>query len=249
MNSPIKTVELVIKFLATTPGRDKTCRIFQYFLKFLKAYLLNLSTKRNDPALKELSNKVGLVSVNMSTTRKVLRFGRPIGLTYNLFKLLAAFTKKPEEGDNLLKEKDAGYVTFKTAELISSFVYFLTDHLLWAVRVGAMAKPSYYSKVDYTCDMTWLLECIFGITHNLINISITKNALKVKAEKDPSNKDKLTKECATQVLACNVDIARNIVDIPVCIGFLKPGSVSEEAMGLLGTVSSIIGIYQNWPSS
>lgn len=43
-----------------------------------------------------------------------------------------------------------------------------------------------------------------------------------------------------------VDTARNILDIPIAWGFMYEGSVSNDKMGLLGVITSLIGLYQLW---
>lgn len=44
----------------------------------------------------------------------------------------------------------------------------------------------------------------------------------------------------------SVDTVRNLLDIPIAIGFMYEGKVSNETMGLLGTITSLIGCYQVW---
>jgi len=43
-----------------------------------------------------------------------------------------------------------------------------------------------------------------------------------------------------------VDTARNLLDIPVAIGFMYEGKIASDKMGLLGAITSLIGIYQIW---
>lgn len=43
-----------------------------------------------------------------------------------------------------------------------------------------------------------------------------------------------------------MDTVRNVLDIPIAVGFMHEGKVSNETMGLLGTITSLIGIYQLW---
>ena len=43
-----------------------------------------------------------------------------------------------------------------------------------------------------------------------------------------------------------VDSLRNLLDIPIAVGFLYEGSVSGSKMGFLGTITSLIGLYQIW---
>lgn len=41
---------------------------------------------------------------------------------------------------------------------------------------------------------------------------------------------------------------RVVADLVISYSFIKPGSVNGKTVGLLGTLTSLIGIYQLWPS-
>jgi len=41
-------------------------------------------------------------------------------------------------------------------------------------------------------------------------------------------------------------MVRVLCDAPVAYSFVKPGSVDGKIAGLLGALTSIIGIYQMW---
>jgi hypothetical protein len=43
-----------------------------------------------------------------------------------------------------------------------------------------------------------------------------------------------------------IDLVRVVCDTPVAYSFVKPGSVNGKIVGLLGTLTSLIGIYQMW---
>ena len=42
------------------------------------------------------------------------------------------------------------------------------------------------------------------------------------------------------------DVPRSLIDIPIAYGFMYPGAVPNKVMGILGTVTSLIGIAQLW---
>ena len=42
------------------------------------------------------------------------------------------------------------------------------------------------------------------------------------------------------------EVAKDILDIPLAYGFMYPGSVSNKTMGILGTITSVIGLIQLW---
>ena len=43
-----------------------------------------------------------------------------------------------------------------------------------------------------------------------------------------------------------IDTFRVVCDFPVAYSFVNPGTVDGKIVGLLGTLTSLIGIYQNW---
>ena len=43
-----------------------------------------------------------------------------------------------------------------------------------------------------------------------------------------------------------MDSARLILDVPVAYSFLKAGSVDGKVVGICGSITSLIGIYQMW---
>lgn len=43
-----------------------------------------------------------------------------------------------------------------------------------------------------------------------------------------------------------IDVFRNLCDLPVVIGFLDEKIVGVGLNGFFGTITSCIGVYQNW---
>ena len=41
-------------------------------------------------------------------------------------------------------------------------------------------------------------------------------------------------------------MTRVVLDTPVAYSFVKPGSIDGKLVGLLGTATSLLGIYQMW---
>jgi len=104
-----------MKLINTRVGRDKTCRIIQYFLKFIVPILATQGDKYG--TLKEKFEKLGS---NMSLTRKVLRFGSYIPLIQNMTKRLQDYNPR-----------NKGLVFWRTISDLSLVIYFLTDHPLY----------------------------------------------------------------------------------------------------------------------
>lgn len=71
-------------------GRDKSCRVIQYFIKFLVPMLA-----KQGPRYLDLKERLELLGSNMSLTRKVLRFGKPIPLVKGIMDRIKEHEKKP----------------------------------------------------------------------------------------------------------------------------------------------------------
>jgi hypothetical protein len=76
--------------------------------------------------------------------------------------------------------------------------------------------------------MGWFLDCI---------TCIIKNTILFSRDEKPILKN-------TQLL---IDSVRVVCDLVISYSFVKPGSVNGKTVGLLGTLTSLIGIYQLWP--
>jgi len=76
--------------------------------------------------------------------------------------------------------------------------------------------------------MGWFLDCI---------TCIIKNTILFSRDEKPILKN-------TQLL---IDSVRVVCDLIISYSFVKPGSVNGKTVGLLGTLTSLIGVYQLWP--
>lgn len=74
--------------------------------------------------------------------------------------------------------------------------------------------------------MGFFLDCVTNIVKNSILLSNEKDLLANKA--------------------LLIDFLRVLCDFVVSYSFIKPGSVNGKTVGLLGTLTSLIGIYQMW---
>lgn len=124
----MEPVDKFIAMLNSTTGRDKLCRWVQYFSKFAAGLLIN-SMLFGQGKNKALAAKISALSANMSLTRKVLRFGRPI----SVFKDLMA---KLDNGEV------AGFGAFRFLGSLFLGLYFLSDHLVYFQKIGRPLPPT-----------------------------------------------------------------------------------------------------------
>ncbi len=92
----------------------------QYFIKFIVPIIAARGPQHNDT--KERLEKL---QGNMSLTRKVLRFGKPLPLVKAIMDRFKQHQKSPVRN-----------ITLRTISDISLILYFLTDHPLYFQRIG-----------------------------------------------------------------------------------------------------------------
>jgi hypothetical protein len=107
-------------------------------------------------------------------------------------------------------------------------MFFICDHYLWLFRMNLVSNDAIRVQMEFWSSMGWLLDCI---------TCIIKNALLFQSDRKP----------VLQNYPLLIDSLRVICDLVISYSFVKPGSVNGKTVGLLGTLTSIIGIYQLWP--
>lgn len=154
-------------------------------------------------------------------TRKILRFGPSINciktIIVNLQLIASGKYNEPLE-----------LLVMKTLSAFFVGMFFVCDHYLWLFKMGLVTNDSLRAQMEYWSAMGWFLDCI---------TCIIKNAYLFGTDKKPALEN-------TQLI---IDSVRVVCDLVISYSFVKPGSVNGKTVGLLGTLTSLIGIYQLWP--
>jgi len=171
--SKSKALEAFIAFLGTTSGRDKSCRTIQYSARFLKPLLIHLSQKHNQEALLKIADKIEAIGGSMGMTRKVLRFGRPIGIIKNIFVLLRTLRRKDKsDGASTIF-----YTYFKTLAEACLALFFLFDHVLYLSKLKVVENQNLVQRCDYLSNFFWLCECASTIISDCTSIHVLQGKL------------------------------------------------------------------------
>lgn len=107
-------------------------------------------------------------------------------------------------------------------------MFFVCDHYLWLFKMGLVNNDTLRAQMEFWSAMGWFLDCI---------TCIIKNTLLFSKDKKP----------VLQNSELLIDTVRVVCDLVISYSFIKPGSVNGKTVGLLGTLTSLIGIYQLWP--
>lgn len=84
----------------------------------------------------------------------------------------------------------------------------------------------------------WFCECLFSIVKDLLEYAKIKRLVSSEGEKVDR------KELQSDVSYLSLDIIKNIGDCVVALGRLRPDILNQQQIGALGTITSVIGIYQ-----
>ena len=122
----METINAVLKGSAplfdTQGGRDKLCRIIQYFLMF---YIPVLKSRKGNKVAIE---KCEIIQRNCGLTRNVLRFGMEIPI------IIGIMHRFRQRGEKL--------AVVKTLADFCDIVYLLLDHPMYFVKTGFLKNWS-----------------------------------------------------------------------------------------------------------
>eukprot|EP00347_Sterkiella_histriomuscorum_P006108 403354038 len=228
------SLENSLKLINTQLGRDKMCRFIQYFIKFIVPHIAAKGPQNND--IKERLEKLG---GNMSMTRKVLRFGKPIPLIKTIIDRFAEHQKKPVR-----------MFWLRTINDISLILYFLTDHPMYFQKVGLVKmEKDLVNQIDYINNLTWLVNAVLDVVCDLSDFMHMQNEIKVlKKSGDPSNAEVRIqiKQLQANSFIKLLSVIRASADIPVIFHFMGSDKIGSSFAGFLGTISSSVSLYNLW---
>ncbi len=145
----------IIYMLSTRLGRDKTCRVIQYFLMMITPKLQAKGAHYND-----LVQRLTKLRGSMSQTRKVMRFGLEIPLIKGIRERLIQHEKSPVR-----------MIFWKTISDISLILYFFTDHPMYFNQIGLFKyEKNYIENMDYINNVFWLLNSIFDAAISIVDL-------------------------------------------------------------------------------
>ena len=222
----------IIEYNKIAAGRDKLCRVFQYGSKFGWWYC---EVRDIDP---DIVKKLKALESALSTTRKALRFGKS-------FDMLQSSLKAMHISDILYR------FTISFARL-NQALYLLYDHLVWLSRVGLIKDEK--KKYTNTSYRFWLVSLIFNLVRNIYDIY---KIYSTKTERNQSREGSCSRSpkqggFANYVLENKpvfLDTVKNAADLTIPMGNLGYMNIPAGVQGLMGVLSSLIGMATIWNSN
>jgi len=231
-------VQTFLKWLELTTGRDKVYRLVAYFSKYVVQVM-----KDNDLS-PDWRDRLSKGSSAIGQTRKLIRFFRSVEYMQEFLKSLG------------IKDDLERYLALSKS--FSFFIWMVCDHVQWMQKAGylKLAKET-MTKVDEYHSKGWFFGLLAGLILCALKLKSAAEGLQsarktFRAAADNAASDKARKEIATHDTNKNkqmMGIIKNAIDIVIPAARLNWLPVSDGTVGLAGTVTSLIGIYDTWPVS
>ncbi|KAG8454694.1 hypothetical protein GDO86_001060 [Hymenochirus boettgeri] len=214
-------------------GRDRVIRTLCYSCQLLGGVL----SQKNGTG-QNWGKSLLIVSSQLNHCRTVLR----------LFDDVAMFSYSMKYGLGK-KEKDSFIRWISVITNISDQLYYPCEHIAWAADSGVIQAKS--EKWWMVSTVFWGLSLILGIVKSLRSLLLLRrnNGRHFKGE-PPQSRGEIKSQIRSEVLC----ILSSISDLVNAIhwmpsGFLWGGCSPTWLVGLMGTLSSLIGIFQAFGGS
>lgn len=224
------TLTKLIKFLDTTPKREKSFRLVAYLSRFLLYYL------KRQGFSPELVRIFVDLKLHVTFIRKGMRFLKPLN---HLQAASKAFDNKLI--DPILLQttviRNLGYAGYLTLDLIT-----------WFKMLGFVDKKK-YTLVPTWASRFWALGLIAGLVNSLRLYYI--NAAKLNAPSAVSDAEKPVDVASVKAKLYQVKrkLVWDALDLFVALNSLNYLHFTEGDVGLAGTITSIMGLKDQWQST
>jgi peroxin-11B len=215
-----------LKFVSTTVGRDKILRTLQYFSRFYAWYLFRTNgTPASIAPFEAIKKQFGLA-------RKLMRIGKNV----EHFKA-AALAADAKNLDPIIKYcaigRQLGYAGYLSFD---AFTY------LDAAGIRKSPNTKRIQKEAYRFWMIGLLFSTMSGTYSLWNLRQQSR----KINKEDGEGVVAAKRIEKERASINLQLLSDLCDLTVPTTAIGLTNFDDGFVGLAGTVSSLIGVYNQW---
>ncbi|XP_070689025.1 peroxisomal membrane protein 11C isoform X2 [Pempheris klunzingeri] len=226
-----QSVEALVRLLESYRGRDKVIRTACYGSQLVGGVLSRKA--ETDVSSQRLGKSLLLFSAQLSHCRTVLR----------LFDDLSMLAHSRSYGLGA-GEEDAGVRWISVLNNVADQLYYPCEHIAWAADAELIKVKS--DKWWLLSTVLWGTSLLLGILRSLRVLLLLKKKLK-RCERDGGDNSRswLRRQMRGEVLSVlssMADLSNAIHWMPS--GFLWAGQFPNWLVGLMGTVSSLIGLIQ-----
>lgn len=219
-------MESLIKLNNQTAGRDKIARLIQYLSRFL--------WHRFQHHHKGGVHNLKALEYQLSTFRKLLRFGRCVDTLYTV--------AQSWQNPNLSLRFSV------TLSKICHAIFLFADHVLWLGRSDLHTINT--DKWSNICNRYWLFSIIMNLVRDFYEILVILKTNRSRILPKYGLKDfNDVFSCSANAAICIqgyqnvvVDTVKNCCDVFIPLTALGHAKLSPGTIGLLGVISSIAGI-------
>ncbi|KAJ4424953.1 Peroxisomal membrane protein PMP27 [Gnomoniopsis sp. IMI 355080] len=217
-----------LRFVATTVGRDKLLRTLQYFARFYAWYLYRTNGSPAEIAPWDAIKK------QFGLTRKIMRVGK------NVEHLKAAATAADAKAgtlDPVLKYaavgRQVGYAGYLTLDMAT---------VLDAAGIRKSEAAKRLQKEAYRFWAMGLMCSVVAQTYTLYQLRVRE----AKVDKKEGEGVVESKRIALERSASQLQLLSDLCDLTVPYSALGWINFDDGIVGLAGTLSSLIGVYNQW---
>ncbi|XP_051232506.1 peroxisomal membrane protein 11C [Dicentrarchus labrax] len=223
-----QSVEALVRLLESYRGRDKVIRTVCYGSQLVGGVLSR--TADAEVSSHRLGKSLLLFSAQLSHCRTVLR----------LFDDLSMLSYSHSYGMGA-REEDAGVRWISVLTNVADQLYYPCEHIAWAADAELIKVKS--DKWWLFSTVLWGTSLLLGILRSLRVLLLLKK--KLKRDRGGSSRSQLRRQMRGEVLS----VLSSVADLSNAVhwmppGFLWAGRFPNWLVGLMGTVSSVIGLIQ-----
>jgi Peroxisomal biogenesis factor 11 (PEX11) len=242
-------VEKAVNLMGSTTGRDKTFRLFQYSLRFLKIIMEKNKKLSANPTIAVLIQKMALFATAMSMTRSAMRIGRSFTSYSNVVRNIMRHRQNRKDPSIYNKWNSKLYTSAKCVSDLGLMNYFFFDNVLYLCKLGVLKNESLKKSSDKISNYGWIFDCLGNIVADLYEMNLVVMELTelrsveggVVDQAAIDVKNKRIKELWLGIIKCTLDI-------PTILFFIddKKYVTPFWAQGL-GVIATLISLYNLWP--
>ncbi|XP_039983773.1 peroxisomal membrane protein 11C [Xiphias gladius] len=226
-----QSVESLVRLLESYRGRDKVIRTVCYGSQLVGGVLSRKAEA--DVSSQRLGKSLLLFSAQLSQCRTVLR----------LFDDLSMLAYSHSYGLGAVEE-DTGVRWISVLTNVADQLYYPCEHIAWAADAELIKAKS--DKWWLFSTVLWGTSLLLGILRSLRVLLLLKKKLKRCGRDGAGNsRSQLRRQMrgeVVSVIGSMADLSNAIHWMPP--GFLWAGRFPDWLVGLLGTISSLIGLIQ-----
>ncbi|OAA62944.1 peroxin-11 Pex11-Penicillium chrysogenum [Cordyceps fumosorosea ARSEF 2679] len=215
-----------LRFAATTVGKDKLLRLLQYFARFYAWYLLRTNGTADRIA------PWNAIKKQFGTVRKVLRFGK------NVEHVKAAAVAADAKGtDPVLQYAAVGRQL--------GYAAYLTFDALALPDVLGVRKIQNVKSLTANASRAWAVGLVFSVVAQAYTLFRLRQREAQLDRKDGEGVVE-SKRIKIERAASHLQLLSDLCDLTNPVSALGWVNFDDGIVGLAGTTSSLIGIYNQW---